>query len=161
MAPENNTRKKTKTKSGGGWIIILIALAVIITIALKEGSVKVQWINDYTEGITKAKIDQKPTLIVITSKNIKFVDDCEKILTATYGSLTIAKSVNNTYVPILLDEEKNKELVIKFNLKSFPALIIQNPESGEFAVIAQNYITHQVFPGRTKQALKHIMEKTK
>ena len=161
MASESNNQKASKKKSGGGWIFILIALAIIAVITLKEGSVKVQWLNDYADGTAEAKKLQKPMLIVITSKNEKFADDCKNIITATYGSLTIAKSINKTYVPILLEEEKNKELVKKFELTSFPALIIENPESGKFIVVAQNYITHEVFPGRTQPALNRLMGKSK
>ena len=151
-------KKPPSRKSNrGGWLFILAALVVIIIITLKESRKSIDWIDDYQTGIQQAQEQNQPALLLFVSTDPSFAQDCDRMLRETYGDPSITKYIMKTFVPILLDADENKQLLKKYDIKTFPTQTITLTTNNKTSEIA-GFVSPTEFPGRINRALQRLKQ---
>jgi len=85
------------------------------------GSGKVAWQSDLKKAGLESKRSGKPILLQLTASWCGY---CHKMLKETYTDPTIAKKVNDHFIPLLLDADENESVVEMLDVSSFPSTII-------------------------------------
>lgn len=103
----------------------VIFSALLCGITTSVSADKVNWTTDVEGALRTA--NQSGQLILM-----KFTADwcgpCRKMEHETFGSPAVASTVNQQFVPILVNIDKHKQLAQHLKIKSIPAIIVVSPQ---------------------------------
>jgi len=104
-------------------IIVFIVLLVGVPIVTKSftGGPGVVWIEDFQEGIQLAQQEKKPILL---SFHASWCGPCRDMKRSTYKSPEVISLVEEYYVPILMDIERDDQIAAKYNVYSIPVYFL-------------------------------------
>ena len=86
---------------------------------------KVVWKTDVREAVRAARQSQKPMLVSITADWCGY---CHKMLRTTFADGRIVRSVNDCFVPVILDADRDEQLVSSIGVEGLPTTVIVSPE---------------------------------
>lgn len=90
---------------------------------------QIRWETSLTAAKAKAKKGKK--LILMDFYNNLWIG-CKQLAAVTYPDANVCFSVENSFIPLQVDFNKNKALVKRFNIKWTPTIIILDLEGNEY-----------------------------
>ena len=123
--------------------IIFIALSIT---PLQPGFAKenlaaseIQWQEWSDEIFIQAKTENKLILLDLMAEWCQF---CKKMNTTTYRDQQVVENINQHYIPVRVDRDKNRALTKRYASYATPATIIYNNQ-GEEVIKRTGYIKPQ------------------
>lgn len=86
---------------------------------------KVNWLNDYSKGVYESAACKRPMVIVVGAKWCGY---CRKLYEQTLPNPGIISLLNEQFVPVMIDADKEQELTQKLKVESMPTVIVVSPE---------------------------------
>jgi len=123
------TRPHSLPKFAAAILIASLASAA----ALAEGP---DWRTDYNQARREATEKSKPILLEFVSENCVW---CKKLETTTLRDPAIASLLNEQYVPIKVDPQRDAELIQRLQIASFPTMLLAAPD-GRIITIVEGYL---------------------
>ena len=136
-------------------LALLTGFVGIPVMAEFSGSGAIDWQSDLQKAHQQSVASNKPLLIVFGAKWCGY---CRKLETDTLSDQQLAKYVNDSFVPLHLDLERDRRVATILEVKSVPCTIVLSPQSDLLGrlvgyVEAEKY---QTVLKRTQQLQKQI-----
>ena len=131
-----------------------LAGTVLIAILLCKPtlSADVQWLTDGDKACAAMKDKQRPLLIYLTTDHCHF---CTLMQQQTFGDPGVAAEINQSFVPIKLDNITAQGIVTTMNVTMFPTTIVISPKR-EVLMRVNGFLAADKF----KQRLAGLTDKT-
>lgn len=124
-----NTCAATKAKSSRSLLIIFLIFAGFLTIVfLTQKDTPIDWVKDYEAGLEAARNQNRPVLLVFYKQ---FTPMSTSAFNNTYVNPDVKNFVEENFIPILIDVEKNPELAEKYDISYYPTHYVKRPGSDE------------------------------
>src|ERR1700722_20028988 len=94
------------------------------------------WRTDYNLARREATEKNKPILLEFVSENCVW---CKKLETTTLRDPAIASLLNEQYVSIKVDPQRDAELIQRLQIASFPTMLLAAPD-GRIITIVEGYL---------------------
>ncbi|SHH52660.1 DUF255 domain-containing protein [Halobaculum gomorrense] len=88
---------------------------------------RVQWREWGDDAFAEAERTGQPVLLFLTAP---WCDDCHRMLVETFGEPRIAANVNDGFVPVKVDVDREPRVRERYNMGGFPSTVFATP-SGE------------------------------
>lgn len=85
---------------------------------------EITWNQDYADAVHEARRSNKDLVVLVSSKWCGY---CRKMLQQTFPNPAVIETINEHFIPVLIDGDKQQELARKFKVDSFPTLLIVAP----------------------------------
>ena len=115
--------------------VILADMLSIVAGAAFAGDSVIKWHTDVHSALQDARATNKPVVLFFTAKWCQY---CHKMENDTFTNPAIAHKLNNSFVPLLVDVDEHQDLVDKFKVDGFPAMLFFGPD-GKFRERASGY----------------------
>jgi thioredoxin-related protein len=108
------------------WILhtILAVSALPVWADLIAGD-KLPWRTDYNAGRREAKEKDRPIVLYFHTDPCKW---CEKLETETFRDPAVVKLLRKRFILIIVDAEKEPQLVQYLRIAAFPTLVLAKPD---------------------------------
>ncbi|WP_277553337.1 DUF255 domain-containing protein [Halobaculum limi] len=110
---------------------------------------RVEWREWGADAFAEAQRTNKPVLLFLTAN---WCDDCHAMLFDTFGEPRIAANVNDGFVPVKVDVDREPRVRERYNMGGFPSTVFTTP-SGELLTGA-TYLG----PGGFRSVLDRVRE---
>lgn len=140
-----------KKKSNFKWILLIVFVAMMAKIILAPKAPEVQWL-DYESGVKLAKQQGKPILIAFYKAGYRF---CTDMWADTYANEPSIKFIEDNFIPILIDGDKQPGLAKEYDVTYYPTHFIKTSDNKEIIKTKRGYDT----PGQFKPFLLESLEK--
>jgi hypothetical protein len=117
-----------KRKHRGLWILLLVFLFFVVIVFLNAPRDTINWIEDYNEGIELAKLQNKPALLCFFKYGSRYSSE---IWETVYNSPDVQKYVEDNFIPILIDVDKQPEIASRYKVDYYPTHYVENPNTNE------------------------------
>jgi thioredoxin-related protein len=136
----------------------LIAWLLPLSLAVAPGTAsadEVQWRHDYNAARREAEEKNRPLMIDFGTQNCFW---CKRLDMTTFKDPTVIALLNERFIPLKIDAEKDAPLAHSLNISSYPTIVLGAPdgkilgtivgykEAGEFAGILQRSVVNTVIP---------------
>ena len=138
--------------------VLLTSVAVGATVSTKSRStskkgaattsVSIRWIEDLQKAHRVANTTGKPLLIVVGGPSCQH---CKRLEHEVLQHPTIARYINQSYVPVHLDSSKDREAVEILEIESLPTTLALSPDAELLGKI-EGYVGTKEFATMLKQA---------
>ncbi|QZP37556.1 DUF255 domain-containing protein [Halobaculum magnesiiphilum] len=88
---------------------------------------RVEWREWGADAFAEAERTGRPVLLFLTAT---WCDDCHRMLVETFGEPRIAANVNDGFVPVKVDVDREPRVRERYNMGGFPSTVFTTP-SGE------------------------------
>ena len=105
------------------FIILLVGLVFIFRSS--GGGPGIIWIEGLDEGILRAQQENKPILLAF---HASWCPPCRDMKRSTYKSPEVISLVEEYYVPILMDVDRDKQIAAKYNVSPIPVYFLCSPD---------------------------------
>ena len=139
-------------KNNFKWILLIVFIAMIVRIILTPQDLQLQWV-DYESGIKIAKQEDKPILIAFYKAGTKF---CSEMWGNTYTNENIIKFIEANFVPIMVDVDKQPELVTEYEVGYYPTHFIKTSDNKEIIITKRGYDAPGQFTSFLKEGLNRM-----
>lgn len=102
-----------------------IALAVVLACAGPSLGQDVRWRHDYQAARKEATAAGKPLLLDFGTEACTW---CRKLDTTTFRNPSVVELLNDRFVPVKVDGEKDAWLTRAAGVEAFPTLVLLSPE---------------------------------
>ena len=85
----------------------------------------VAWRKNVDEAMSESVRENKPMLVMISAG---WCGHCHKMLRQTFPNPAVSARVNGRFVPVLIDADRDSELVEKLKIQGMPTLLIVGPD---------------------------------
>ena len=110
------------------------------------------WLDDFDDGLRKAQVDNKVMLIYFYAEWCSW---CKKLVQETYDSQNIVSFLNDQFVCLKVDIDKNLTLADNYQNRIVPTIVFISSNRIELGRI-EGYIPPEQFLEYTKKILsKH------
>lgn len=109
------------TKSGSIGLGLLAALLMIGSAQATE----IHWHSSYTKALEEAQSSDRPLLVKVSATWCGY---CTKMHRETLSDDVVAQEINENFVALELDADRDRELISKFRVSSFPTTIVVAPD---------------------------------
>jgi thioredoxin-related protein len=160
QSDENTTAKPAakKPKINFAWILTIIFIALIARILLTKPAQHINWTEDYAAGFKQAQKQKKPVLLIFWKEGPAY---CEDAMKDTYASDTVIKFVEENFVTIFIDTNKQPEIAKKHNVDYYPLQVVTlSPDDAPIREI-RGYDPPVQFIGYLTEALEKIEANSK
>lgn len=111
-------------------VIFLAFVAFVAIVFLTQKKDPIDWTEDYQAGIELAKQQKKPALLAFYKKHTRFSSDMwQKV----YNDPKVKKFVEENYVPILIDVDKQPDIARSYQVTYYPTHYVVYPDSNDTA----------------------------
>jgi uncharacterized protein len=114
--------------------IVLTTILSIVSHAAFAGE-PIKWHDDVDSALKDARDSHKPVLVFFTASWCQY---CHKMENDTFTNPGIAHQINNDFVPLMVDVDAHKDLVEKYKVDMFPAMLFFGPD-GQFHTRSSGY----------------------
>ncbi len=122
------------------WVFIGVVLSVVlIGFSSTEASDKIKW-RSYDEGLALAKQEGKKVFIHFYADWCAY---CKKMEKETLTNLAVIDSLNNDFIPVLVNSDKDRDLARDFYIRGLPSTWFVS-ETGEKISSLPGYITAEM-----------------
>jgi thioredoxin-like negative regulator of GroEL len=106
-----------------------LVAAVVVSLQLSFGSTAgaadIQWRRDYGQALEESAKSGKPLLVQVSADWCGF---CQKMKAETLRDAHLIRHVNDCFIPLWLDADKDERLVKQFKVEALPATVIVSPK---------------------------------
>lgn len=98
-----------------------------VVVAADEGrsSKAIQWRTSYAAAAQEAAEQEKPLLVGVTAV---WCGPCQQMKQLTFQNTGLAEYVSEQFIPLMIDADSQSQLVSKFQISSYPTLLVISPE---------------------------------
>ena len=112
------------------WIWRINAFALLLAVsapALSAGETAgVSWRTDVTDAWRATQLDGRPLLVFVTRGNCYY---CTQMKDRTYSNAQVAATINQSFVPLVLDGSVNSQLLQELHVTVFPSTFVISPQA--------------------------------
>jgi thiol:disulfide interchange protein len=135
----------------------LIVLAAAVLLIGCEGSDEssaggIIWESNYQAGMQQAKQENKAVLLFFTAT---WCPPCNQMKKTTFKDATVKAFIESKFVPIYLDDDKEKALSSQYDVQFLPTYCVLKPD-GSVAGRFSGYYQADGFVGELKKRLAEI-----
>ncbi|MFA5553196.1 MAG: DUF255 domain-containing protein [Phycisphaerae bacterium] len=127
-SPQTTQKSKKNKKSHPLLIIILIFAAFWTFVFITQKKDPIKWIEDYQTGVELATKENKPLLLVFYKINAPMYTAAAQ---DTYKNPKVKQYVENNFVPVLINVDKEPDIARLYNISYYPTLYVKEPNSDE------------------------------
>ena len=120
------SRKKPKSRLI--WVLPLLFLAMVIRVSLSPRLRPLEWVTDYAAGIEMAKQQNKPVMLAFYKADMRM---CSDMWNDTYKNQSAIDFVEQNFIPILIDIDKQPELAQQYEISYYPTHLVKPPGRNE------------------------------
>src|SRR5262245_51884481 len=115
-----------------------IALTTIgwLAVAAAVDAQSPSWRNDYSSARREAVDKQRPILLDFGTENCFW---CKRLDATTFRDPTIANTINEQFIPLKIDAERDSVLAQKLQIQSYPTLVLAAPD-GKILTVIEGYV---------------------
>ncbi|MGL4669709.1 MAG: thioredoxin family protein [Methanobacteriaceae archaeon] len=88
----------------------------------------IKWQNNLDSAIEEAKSSNKKVLVYFEANWCSY---CKQMNDETFTDSNVQKTINNNYIPVAIDGDENPDLCSKYNVFSYPTIIILDPNGNK------------------------------
>lgn len=88
------------------------------------------WTTDYETAVVNSKRSQRPLLLDFGAT---WCGPCKKLESTTLKDKEVAYTIQNGFIAVKIDVDRNPDLANKWNVKGYPTLIMVAPNGTEIA----------------------------
>lgn len=103
--------------------VLALALAAVATAA--AAAEEVQWRTDFAAARKEAQQKQRPLLLDFGTDTCFW---CKKLDTITFRDPAIIKVLNEQFIPVKIDGDRDTKLTEALHIQSYPTLVFASPE---------------------------------
>lgn len=151
--PEDLNAPTRKKPSWALLIVFLVFSAFIATVFLTQRKVPIDWVEDYEEGLELAKKQNKPVLLAFYKQ---FTRMSTSTFNNTYNNPDVKEFVEQNFVPILIDVDKQPEIARHYNINYYPTHYIKQPDSDDLFGPRVGYDPPSLFISELKRLLQKM-----
>ncbi len=134
-------------------ILSFIFLGFVIFVFLTQRKESIHWIEDYDTGIRQAERQNKPVLLTFYKAGTRF---CEDISQNTYVNPRVIKYVEENFVPIFIDVDKQPDIARRYHVDYYPTHYIKRPDGEKLFGPILGYKPPTVFISELENLLKKM-----
>ncbi len=108
-------------KSMSSWLAVLTLVCLSSISSVQAGGIV--WHQDLQQSARDAGRQQKPMLVMVGADWCGY---CHKMLNETFSNPQMASRINQQFVPVLLDADRQAAAVQQLNVNSFPTVLVIN-----------------------------------
>ena len=112
------------------FVLFLAFVGIVTLVFLTQKKETIDWIEDYQAGIKLSEQQNKPILLVFHNQNVSF---CWAMEQHVYNHPDAIKYVEANFIPILIDIDKQPEIIKKYNVSYYPTFYVKYPDSNELS----------------------------
>lgn len=111
-----------KLLRGGAMTAILIGFTSTAAIAAeKPTATKVNWKSTYRQAFDAVKKEKKPMLVHVGAE---WCHTCHLMLSETYREQKVIARVNQDFIPVQLDADKDAALIEQIGVGAYPTTVV-------------------------------------
>ncbi len=110
------------------WVIFLVFFVFVAITFLTRDTDTIDWVENYQAGIKLAEQQNKPVLLAFYNKNISY---CWAMDQYVYNNPEVIKYAEADFIPILIDVDKQPEIVKQYNIGYYPTHYVGYPDGNE------------------------------
>jgi len=110
------------------FVLAAIALVFVGHLEAAEG---VQWRSDYSKAVQEAAASNRPLLLDFGTKACVY---CRKLDATTFRDPTVIRLLNERFVPVKIDGDRDPKLVQAMRIESYPTLVVAGPDGSVLAM---------------------------
>ena len=155
-ANHNDSPSLKREQSRMLWIIFFAFLALIASrFFYHYRSASINWVEDYEQGIRLAAQLNKPVLLAFFKQNTRF---CTDIQQNTYNNSAVKKYVEENFVPILIDVDKQPAIAKRYNVGYYPTHYLRKADGDKVFGPRLGYDPPTLFISELKRLLQQMKE---
>ncbi len=104
------------------WSVALLASLALPSLAAAQ---EVQWRHDYTAARREAEKKGRPLVLDFGTDNCHY---CVKLDETTFKDPAVARMLNERFIPLKVDANRDRELTQTLQVQLFPTLILAGPD---------------------------------
>jgi len=143
------TRPCFRKGNPGGSALALLVFALFATCAPAQD---VSWRYDYNSARKEAAEKNRPLLLDFGTEHCFW---CAKLDSTTFKDPEIARVLNQQFIPLKVDAEKNPLLTQTLQVQSFPTLVLAAPD-GKILGTLEGYMPAERLQGSLQQTLVNL-----
>ncbi len=101
------------------WIAMLLVVSGTATVGARAA--EIAWHTDVGEAWRTTQHDGRPLLVFVTRGNCLF---CTQMKDRTYGNAVVAATINQSFVPLVLDGGGNSPLLKELHVTMYPSTFV-------------------------------------
>lgn len=101
-----------------------VCAVMLLTTAAPALAAGIYWEKSYTEALKSSKATQKPIMVVFTADWCVF---CKKLENQTFTDSRVIKMVNENFIAVKIDKDKEKKIVADFGVQGIPDIYFLTP----------------------------------
>jgi protein disulfide-isomerase len=124
-------------------MVITFVIGCLLMISSSVSATSIPWMTSYTEGVKKAKAENKPLLVFFTGSD--WCGWCQKLESEALDTAEFGKSAQDKFIFVKLDfpaksklspseTQENKELQKRFAVRGFPTIVVLTPNEEQIGV---------------------------
>ena len=125
-------------------------MALTLMAAGPVSAQEVQWRYDYTAACREAKEKQRPIVMDFGTSNCFW---CKKLDASTFRDPGVVKQLNEQFIPVKIDAEREPGLAQALRIQSYPTLVFAAPD-GRILGCHEGFVEAARFSQQLSRALK-------
>ena len=109
-------------------LLLLIVLLFSLILAVSGQTVELSQTNDLNNVLSNATIENKTVMLVFDQDNCVYCDMFKK---DTLNNLEVQKALNESFIVVMVDINKNPDLANKYHVFGTPASVFLNGNGSE------------------------------
>lgn len=105
--------------------------AIFLFTAAPALAAEINWQQTYSEALAVSKNENKPIMVIFTADWCVF---CKKLENQTFTNPQIIREINNNFVAVKIDKDKNGQIAKDFNVQGIPDMFFLTPFNTESGV---------------------------
>jgi len=151
--PEKTQPSIGKKPSRAIWIVFLVFIALVAIVFLTQHKEPIDWVEDYQAGLELAKQQNKPVLLAFYKQ---FTPMSTSTFENTYNNPDVKKFVEQNFIPILIDVDKQPEIAKHYNIGYYPTHYIKQPDSDDIFGPMMGFDPPSLFIKKLKDLLQEM-----
>ncbi len=151
--PENIRPSTGKKQSRAIWIVFLVFFAFVAIVFLTQRKASIDWVEDYQVGLELAKRQNKPVLLAFYKQ---FTIYSTRAINNTYNNPDVKKFVEQNFIPILIDVDKQPEIAERYKIGYYPTHYIKQPDSDDIFGPMMGFDPPSLFIKKLKDLLQEM-----
>lgn len=134
--------------NGKLWQIGLLLLVVVLPVG-PAAAQEINWRDDYNTALKEAGQKKRPLILDVRTQHCVW---CDRLDATTFHDPGVVSTLNEQFIPLKVDAEKNPLLAEELRIQSFPTLILAAPD-GKILGTLEGYMPAERLQPHLQQAL--------